>query len=92
MEHELKTVSKLYRDVKARIKKFEVRINDRDFKVGDTLKLREINDNKEYTGDSIVVRVTYLLNINKFVNHDLKDNFVVMSIDVLFDWTKENNF
>lgn len=37
--HVLKTVQPFYGAVQQGIKKFEVRINDRDFKQGDTLSL-----------------------------------------------------
>ena len=42
-------------------KSFEIRENDRDYRVGDWLRLREWNPNtNDYTGSAISVRVTYM--------------------------------
>lgn len=43
-------------------KSFELRLNDRNFQVGDLLRLREYNDrNGTYTGREVTKRVTYIL-------------------------------
>ena len=47
--HDLKISPKYYRDIESNGKRFEVRFNDRDFKVGDTLNLWEWVGG-EYTG------------------------------------------
>jgi len=39
--HELKVWSEFYDKIASKLKQFEIRKNDRDFKVGDTLILRE---------------------------------------------------
>lgn len=78
MTHELKTWTAFYHDVAAGIKKFELRKNDRDFKVGDLLILEEWNTElKEYTGNSCVVRVVYILQGGQF---GLEEGYVIMSI------------
>ena len=41
MIHELKILPKWFEDVQSNKKNFEIRKNDRDFKVGDTLMLKE---------------------------------------------------
>ena len=46
--HELKTLPEYFELVRTEVKNFEVRKNDRDFKVGDLLILKEWNG--EYTG------------------------------------------
>lgn len=43
MEHSLKAWPASFRDVRSGKKKFEVRIFDRDYAVGDTLRLREFD-------------------------------------------------
>lgn len=40
MVHELKILPKYYEEVKAGNKNFELRINDRDYMKGDTIRLR----------------------------------------------------
>lgn len=67
-------------------KKFEVRYNDRDYAVGDRLRLREWNpgptvlsDRPEgYTNREVMVEVTYVMPGGRF---GLSPDFVVMSID-----------
>ena len=80
MEHELKTWPGYFQPVKSGDKTFEVRENDRDFCVGDTLWLREyalVGETAGYTGDSVKVCVTYILAGGKF---GIEDGYVVMGI------------
>lgn len=76
--HELKTWPKMYRDVVNQDKKFEVRKNDRDFKVGDTLSLLEYDPiEREFTGAEHRVFVEYLLEGGEF---GIDEGHVVMGI------------
>ena len=53
MIHELKTLPIYFEEVIEGRKSFEVRKNDRNFKVGDMLALNEYDaEKKEYTGNS----------------------------------------
>jgi hypothetical protein len=62
MIHDLKTWPEYYGAVVRGEKPFEVRKDDRGFKVGDTLHLREYDPVfKEYTGRTTLRRVTYML-------------------------------
>ena len=62
MLHDLKISHKYFDAVANGIKCFEVRKNDRPFKVGDTLRLREFDpDKKLYTGRETERTVTYIL-------------------------------
>ena len=68
MNHELKTDPKYYQGVIDGKKRFELRKNDRDFSIGDVLRLREYDPQREldpimekYTGRYCYVRVEYLL-------------------------------
>lgn len=79
--HELKILPSQYLDVKSGRKKFEVRRNDRNFKCGDTLLLREFNKKSdEYTGEQVAVDVKFILNGGQFGIHK---NYVVMGIDFI---------
>lgn len=78
--HKLKTLHEYFVAQVDGCKQFEVRYNDRDYKVGDILILREW-DNK-YTGSVLYVRVTYVL--KEF--EGLKDGFAVLGTEPL---TKE---
>lgn len=78
MIHDLKIFPNYFHDVRIGIKTFEIRRDDRNFKKGDILKLREWDPlNKEYTGEYIGVQVTYITNFMQ------KKGYVVMSIKSL---------
>ncbi len=78
MVHELKIAPNYFEKVVSKEKSFEVRYNDRNFKVGDILKLMEYVDGS-YTSQSIFVKVTYIL--REF--EGLQPNFVVLSIELI---------
>ena len=62
IEHDLKCQPPFFEAVRCGDKPFEVRKDDRDYRVGDTLILREWRlDWKDYTGRMVRKRVTYKL-------------------------------
>jgi hypothetical protein len=56
IDHEIKTREPFWTDVRAGRKTFEIRVNDRDYRVGDRLLLRSLE-----TGSVCVRRVTYMV-------------------------------
>ena len=76
MIHELKIKSEFFRDVKSEKKTFEVRKDDRGFCVGDLLALNEIDQEGQYTGDSMLVAITYILRDPEYC----KAGFVILGI------------
>ncbi len=61
MTHELKILPEYFEAVTSGRKQFEIRKNDRDFKVGDLLTLHEHDPWKdEHTGNSYTVKITYI--------------------------------
>lgn len=77
-EHELKILPEYYIEVLSGRKKFEIRLNDRDFKVGDIVKLREF-ENNEYTGNFIKGRITYILHGGQF---GLQEGYCIFSLSI----------
>ena len=86
MEHELKTDPDVFDDVVSARKLFELRFNDRNFNVGDILKLRktkytgkEMSEGKplEYIGNPFYVLVLHIL---KGPIYGLADGWIIMSI------------
>lgn len=75
--HELKITPSYFEDVIYNRKKFEVRRNDRGYKLDDYLWLREYDTGyQEYSGREVVVKIIYML--EDFVG--LKENYVVLGI------------
>lgn len=61
VDHELKIQPIYFNPVWNEEKTFEIRENDRDFKVGDIVRLREWDlVNCEYTGRSLLVIIIYI--------------------------------
>lgn len=76
--HELKCWPPYFAAILSGEKRFEVRRDDRGFRAGDTLHLREyVAADGSYTGRTVDVEVTYLLG-GSFTG--LERGFVVMSI------------
>lgn len=76
--HDLKVLTNYFKDICLRKKNFELRLNDRDFQVGDILNLHDF-DGKELTGYTVKRTVTYILdNAEKF---GLMKGFIIMSIE-----------
>lgn len=78
MFHELKILPEFFDAVVMREKTFEIRKNDRGFKVGDWLALKEW-DGENYTGREVVRYVNYIL-------YDwqagLKDGYCIMNLKI----------
>jgi ASC-1-like (ASCH) protein len=79
MEHELKIYPTYFEDVISGKKKFEIRKNDRKYRVGDTLILKEW-DNIKYSGREARAEVIYLID-DKFVG--IQPGYVVMGISLI---------
>lgn len=80
--HELKIKHEYFEDVISGRKKFEIRKNDRDYEVGDILRLNEIADedgNCYYTGDCYIVKITYI------TDYAQQDDYVVMGIEPIME-------
>ncbi len=81
MEHKLKTWSEIYVEVWHERKTFDIRFNDRDYKVGDILILEEYYiGSKIYSGSTIHAKVTYILHGGQF---GLEKGYVCMGFYIL---------
>lgn len=85
--HELKIWPEYFEPVKDRVKTFEIRVFDRDFKVGDRLRLLEwLPAAEEYTGRSVLVEVNYIMILNgRLLGFDVAgkrtERYAVMAIE-----------
>ena len=79
MEHELKIYPQYFEDVISGKKKFEIRKNDRKYRVGDILIVKEW-DNIKYSGREARAEVIYLID-DKFVG--IQPGYVVMGISLI---------
>lgn len=86
-QHDFKIDNPYFDAVANRIKTFEIRRNDRQYKVGDTLVLREygppgLEAVPSYTGRVCTVAVIYILTSEDFPS-GLRTGYAVMGIRVL---------
>ena len=78
MIHELKTVQPFFNDVWNDLKDFEVRRNDRDYKIGDFLKLKEYDrESESYGKRAITKKVKYILSDPQYV----KEGYVILGME-----------
>ncbi len=75
--HEIKIYPSYYAAVASGDKTFELRKDDRGYKVGDILKLNEW-DGEKYTGHSMMRRITYIYKGND--KYGLSDGYCILSI------------
>ncbi|BBB29344.1 DUF3850 domain-containing protein [Neptunomonas japonica] len=83
-KHHLKTDPQVFQQSLAGLKPFEIRLNDRDFAVGDILVLQETTTTGfriqegaplEYTGSELVTEITSIVS-----GYGLSDGWVVMGV------------
>ena len=74
--HYLKTWPEFFQATKMRKKAFELRINDREYEVGDTIVLQEYTLKDGYTGNELYREITYILAEVPFVS----TGYVCMSV------------
>jgi hypothetical protein len=74
--HELKTWKVFFEPMWNNLKNFEIRWNDRDYKVGDRLRLMEYdNIERKYTGRFICKTIIYMTDFAQ------ESGYVVMQLD-----------
>lgn len=74
--HELKILPEFYAQVLSGNKKWELRKNDRDFKVGDRIILKEWTDEKEFTGREYEARILYVFHGGRY---GLEEGYCIFS-------------
>ncbi|MCK4706135.1 MAG: DUF3850 domain-containing protein [Gammaproteobacteria bacterium] len=86
-QHELKKDPQVFSDSWAGLKTFEIRLNDRDYRIGDVLILKETASTGEemkngapleYTGRQLTRRVDYILD-----GYGLNEGWVIMSTSAI---------
>ena len=75
--HDLKVLPKYFNSLMWGAKPFEVRKNDRDFKVGDLLTLREWEPEEKYSGRVLCRQVGYVLKGGVF---GIPEDLIIMSL------------
>lgn len=75
--HELKTYPHYFQETMNGCKPFEIRRNDRDFQIGDTVILKEW-DNIRYSGREMRGKIKYILD-DKFIG--LAKGYVAFSLE-----------
>ena|SRR5437868_2348434 len=68
MTHDLKILPEYFAEVFKDKKTAEIRFDDRDFRIGDTMVLREWKPRKkEYTGRKIIVKITGITRLARVI-------------------------
>ncbi|MNX23737.1 hypothetical protein D3C86_537450 [compost metagenome] len=81
MIHKLKTHQKYFVDVYSGLKNFELRFNDRNYKIGDELILEEyIPESEFYTGRILHRRIDCILKGGVF---GLEEGYVILALSKL---------
>jgi hypothetical protein len=75
-EHELKCWTPSFQALRSGVKTFELRKNDRDYHVGEVLKLREWNPDTDYTGEIDRYKITWIL----YEGFGLPEGYCIMSV------------
>ena len=79
-QHELRTWPRGFRAVLSGLKRYELRRNDRAFRVGDLLRLREWDPTtNRYSGRWVDVAVTLITEAGEYPG--LEDGFCIMGIE-----------
>lgn len=79
MTHALKTYPEYFKAIESGDKTFELRKDDRPFKVGDTILLQEYDpEKKTYTGKEISMAIGYIL--RDAVKFGLKAGFCIIGL------------
>lgn len=80
--HELKTINPHFKNLWCGVKKFEIRKNDRDFKEGDVLILKEYEPESDtYTGRFLKCRITHVLADDDYPM-GLKEGYCILSLRI----------
>lgn len=83
IRHTLKSWPQFFKEILLENKTFEIRKDDRGFKVGDEILLREWNNESlvytGYTGRQALLTITYITSVNYWVETDESD-IVIMSV------------
>lgn len=76
MTHVLKIDHQYFIPVLNGNKKFEIRLNDRNFQIGDTVILRELTEDKEnFSGREIKTKIIYITDFEQ------KENYIVFGFE-----------
>ncbi len=80
MIHELKTLPKYFNAVFDKSKPFEVRKDDRNFQIGDTLYLKEWSLEQGYSGNASIRIITYILGRESDEKQFVSDGCVILGM------------
>lgn len=87
MTHELKTINPYFSDVASGQKQFEIRKNDRDFKLNDELLLREYDPElDQYTGRQVRRKIIYILQGERW---GIQPGYMILGIKRSKEWISE---
>lgn len=82
--HQLKTWPEFFQAIVDGSKTFELRLDDRDFEVGELLCLQEFSPlTSKYTGREVLVEITYKFKESSLLGRGLAQGFCILSFKML---------
>lgn len=82
--HELKLDPMYFRDLELGYKTFEIRKDDRPFRINDMLLLQSFDrKNQEYTGSMIFASIVGIFGREEHEKEFVKEGYVILSIDIV---------
>lgn len=75
MEHVLKTLPQHFTPVYNGLKRAELRLNDRNYQVGDTLRLEEWSPEHWYSGNMVRKRICHVADVGAYL-----EGYVLLSM------------
>lgn len=92
--HEVKSWAEFFEQIKLKNRKHELRHNERDYKVGEYLLLREFDKDDGYTGRRMTVMITSITSDDvpcAVSAYGLNTGYCILSIEVMNETNRQDS-
>ena len=81
MTHQIKITPVHYKEIANERKKFEIRYNDRNYKTGDMVVLKEYLGKENYSGRKIYIKINDIFDISDIIKNYVAFTFKIINIE-----------